>query len=711
MSSMDQAALTKAAQFIKTLMSDMQSQPDWRTEHAICEAYYDGLQLRPEVSQAMKDRGQPVIINNLIQPTINGVLGMEAKSRSDWQVRADDDQGALINEYLNERLNEEARMANADRAVSDAFARQTKGGLGWVEVRRNDDVFDTPYIIDELDWSNVWYDWSSRRPDLKDARYLMIERWLDMDQAELVSPKHKALFENCLNGWPVSDPSMIANMAPNLVGAWHAQRGAEMLDEEWLNHERKKIRFFDTYYRKPAVGQAMVSGEIKVLFDKNNPMHRGMVNSGNVKLISTRYYRMYRALFAGPHIIHDGPSPYPHNEFPVVPFFGYREGRSRIPYGLVRGMIGPQDEVNFRRSMLTWLLKARRIVMDSDATEMSDHELAAAVARVDGIIKLDPKRKNKDAHAFSIQSEINIAAQQFSVMQDAEKQIQGVSGVYNAMLGRQDGGATSGIAINSLVEQGSVTLSELYDNYRFGKQQVGNLLMYLVAEDIGREEKTVKVFVNSQVRDTEELVINQRSDTGEITNEVTILGKRVVLADIQSSPGYRAQMLERLMALAATLPDNLKVVLLESIIELSELPRRGDLLKKLNQALGVGVDPEKLTDEEKAQLAQEQQQQQMQLAIQMSMQESAAKEAAAKAAKTEAEAMLAQAKAVSEQQQPQLLAAKAQEIMQKIMASKAQMNSEQQQHAVSTEQQMDELIDRMLSGVRPPAQDPAMAMA
>lgn len=691
--------LTASAKFMTNLLSDLRNQPDWRSEHALCESYYDGLQIKPEIMQAMEERGQPVIVNNIIQPTINGVLGMEAKSRSDWQVRADDDEGVLINEYLNERLNEEARLANADRAISDAFARQVKGGLGWVEVRRNDDPFDDPYIVDEMDWANVWWDWKSRRPDLKDARYLVMERYLDEDQAELISPKHKDLIRHCVNGWPIDDPSLQANLTPDLLGAWEIQRGADIPDEEWVDHARRRVRFFYIYYRKPALGKVMIAGQHKVLFDKNNSLHVSLVRAGHAQLKDARYNRMFRAVYAGPHLIHNGPSPYPHNEFPGVPFFGYREGRSRVPYGLVRGMISPQNEVNFRRSMLTWLLKARRIVMDSDATQMSDIELANAVARVDGIIKLDPKRRNKDSTAFSIQSEINIAAQQFSVMQDAEKQIQGVSGVYNAMLGRQDGGATSGIAINSLVEQGSVTLSELYDNYRFGKQQVGLLLLNLVAEDVSKEQREVKVYVNNELRKTETLVLNEQQPDGTVSNAVTMLGKRVVLADIQSTPGYRAQMLERLMTLASSLPDNLKMVLMESIIELSELPRRAELLKKLRTALGADVDPSEMSEEERQAFEAQQKAAQMQIALQATMQEAAAREAMAKAAKTEADAQLAAQRAQTEVEQKQLVAAKAKQVLQDIMQSQHQLNAEQQQRAISTEAQIDDLMDRMLAAV------------
>ena len=60
-------------------MSDINGQPDWRSIANRACAYYDGDQLPPEVVKVLKSAGQPITIHNLIAPTIDGVLGMEAK--------------------------------------------------------------------------------------------------------------------------------------------------------------------------------------------------------------------------------------------------------------------------------------------------------------------------------------------------------------------------------------------------------------------------------------------------------------------------------------------------------------------------------------------------------------------------------------------------------------------------------------------------------
>src|SRR5690606_7688263 len=97
-----------------------------------------------------------------------------------------------------------------------------------------------------------------------------------------------------------------------------------------------------------------------------------------------------------------------------------------------------------------------------------------------------------------------------------------------------------------------------------------------------------------------------------ITNDVSRVRAHVVLADIQSTPGYRAQLLERMMALVGTLPDDMKIVLLPSVVELTDVPDREEVLKLIRQRLGM-VDEEDMSEEE---IAQRQREQEMQAAQQ-----------------------------------------------------------------------------------------------
>lgn len=691
----------QAVQFIKKLTSDMQYAPDYRTEAAQAEAYYDTLQLPADLRKFMEDRGQPVVINNLIQPIINGVLGMEAKTRTDYQVRADDDAGVEGAEALNERLNEHVRLSKVHRANSDSFKRQTIGGIGWVEVRRNPDPFGNDYIVEEVDWREVHYDWRSKASDFSDGRYIARERWVDEDVAIANMPKHAELIRRCINGDGLAEMMMAmqaTNVMPDYVGPYttELQSGFDQYGGVFVNQERRQIRLLHVQYRVPRRGWVIKAGDTKMEYDPNNQVHKATVAAGRAKVFPATYHTMRHAWFLGPHLVDDAPSPYPHNMFNLVPKMGFREGGTGKPFGLVRNMMSAQDEVNFRRSMLTWLLKARLVVKDNDAVVESDSDLHDRITSMDGVVNLNPNRKNRTFGdgGFKIVNEVGVAQQHFSVMQDAMKQLQDLVGVYNSFLG-QDSGAKSGVAINSLVEQATVTLADLMDNHQMGRHAVGDLLLALITEDIGEEETTVKAYVNDN-RPTKSIVLNQRvkAEDGsvKINNKITNMRKHIVLADVQSSPGYRAQQLQQLMELAQTLPDQAKLVLLEDIILLSELPRKQELVNKIKQAIGLGVDVETLSEVEKQQYAQ--QQEQAKAEAQMMMRERNAdvvkKENDAK--KTAADTDLINRKIQFMDADEDLTEARSMEILTRIEQQEFETNMQKQQGGAVVEQEVDRLL-------------------
>ncbi|MEC4091590.1 hypothetical protein [Pseudoalteromonas rubra] len=635
------------ARFITKLVQDgINSQPrDWRDEHATCEMYYDGYQIKDVDKQLLDSRGQPLLVYNLIHPTVNGVLGMEAKTRTDFILKADDKEGLEVAEVLNEKVNEASRMSDAPRACSDAFAREVKGGLGWVEVGRSSDPFADPYMAQESDWSSIWYDWHSRRPDLKDARWLVREKWLYADEASLIWPRYEELFKNIYTQWQAMDEAItIEDLDPALAGAWTVNNENHYLSTaEWYQGDSRRCRFFEVWYRQPKRQPVMKVADQVFAFDKDNPMHQAMQKAGAVVTMAL-FSTMRRAIFCGPHLIHDGPSPYPHNEFPLVPFFGYREGRSRVPYGLIRNMISAQDGVNFRHSMLTWLLKARRVLMVKGATDMSDVELREQLARVDGVIKVNPEviKELGIDKVFKIDSELGVSAEQFRLMDQAIEMIQNSAGVFNAMLGKSDSGATSGIAINSLVEQGSITLSEIYDNYTLAKKQVGWQLAHLVAEDMANVRQSVPIYAGS-IKPTKVIDLNQPGENGQITNRVTMLKKTVAIADIHTTAGYRQQLIDRMMQVLTSLPENAQPLLLIKILELSDLPDKEDLIRSLNQMLGLSQSEEDMTPEQRLQAQQRQQMQQIAEQMEMQLKQETVRKAKLENDKMQVETMLVQA--------------------------------------------------------------------
>ena len=628
---------------LQALCSDIDSQPKWRDAANKACAYYDGDQLPQEVLQVLKDRGQPMTIHNLIAPTVDGVLGMEAKTRTDLLVISDDpdDETEKLAEAINAEFADACRLGNMNKARSDAYAEQIKVGLSWVEVRRNSDPFGPEFKVSTVSRNEVFWDWLSREADLSDCRWLMRRRWMDTDEAKATFPGMAQVIDYAIDDWRGFVDTTVTEGQPSpLMSAWEEYQSWDRKENEWLQRERRRVLLQVVYYRTldrlPVM--TLSSGRV-VAFDKNNLMHAVAVASGRVQVRVGRVSRIREAWFVGPHFIVDRPCSAPQGMFPLVPFWGYRKDKTGEPYGLISRAIPAQDEVNFRRIKLTWLLQAKRVIMDEDATQLSDNELMEQIERPDGIIKLNPARKNQKsvADVFRVEQDFQVASQQFQVMQESEKLIQDTMGVYSAFLG-QESGATSGVAISNLVEQGATTLAEINDNYQFACQQVGRLLLAYLLDDLKKRRNHAVVINRDDRQRRQTIVLNAEGDNGELTNDISRLNTHIALAPVQQTPAFKAQLAQRMSEVIQGLPPQVQAVVLDLWVNLLDVPQKQEFVERIRAALGTPKSPDEMTPEEQ-QAAQQQQ------ALEQQQQELQMREMAGRVAKLEAEAARAQAAA------------------------------------------------------------------
>ena len=628
---------------LQALCSDIDSQPKWRDAANKACAYYDGDQLPPEVLQVLKDRGQPMTIHNLIAPTVDGVLGMEAKTRTDLVVMSDepDDETEKLAEAINAEFADACRLGNMNKARSDAYAEQIKAGLSWVEVRRNSDPFGPEFKVSTVSRNEVFWDWLSREADLSDCRWLMRRRWMDTDEAKATFPGMAQVIDYAIDDWRGFVDTTVTEGQPSpLMSAWEEYQSWDRKENEWLQRERRRVLLQVVYYRTfdrlPVM--ALSSGRV-VAFDKNNLMHAVAVASGRVQVRVGRVSRIREAWFVGPHFIVDRPCSAPQGMFPLVPFWGYRKDKTGEPYGLISRAIPAQDEVNFRRIKLTWLLQAKRVIMDEDATQLSDNELMEQIERPDGIIKLNPARKNQKsvADVFRVEQDFQVASQQFQVMQESEKLIQDTMGVYSAFLG-QDSNASSGVAISNLVEQGATTLAEINDNYQFACQQVGRLLLAYLLDGLKKRRNHAVVINRDDRQRRQTIVLNAEGDNGELTNDISRLNTHIALAPVQQTPAFKAQLAQRMSEVIQGLPPQVQAVVLDLWVNLLDVPQKQEFVERIRAALGTPKSPDEMTPEEQQAAQQQQAQEQQQQELQM-------REMAGRVAKLEAEAARAQAAA------------------------------------------------------------------
>lgn len=568
-------------------VDEIRNQPDWRAGADKCCDYYDDNQTDAETLADLKSKGLGDLIENVVKPTVNTVLGMEAKMRTDWRVTADSDDQADAAEAMSVKIMEAERESRADRACSEGYASQIKAGVGWTEVSRNANPFKYPYRVAHNHRREHFWDWRAKEADLTDERFHIRQRWFPIEELIAYMPNKERLIRAVGMGWG-SEWLQQAKEDVSLMRAFDQEARYAMSDWEWRNYNTQQVAVQECWYRVYVRGYVLRLPDDRVVeFNKKNPLHVALVGTGQIKPQPAVYTKMRASLWIGPHKVQD--EDFGIDEHPYVPWWGYREDLTGVPYGLIRSMIPMQDEVNARRRKLLWLLSAKRVEIDSDALDEKKNDLrdfAREINRPDAIIIRNPNRRN--AKAIEVDSQLGLAQQQFEIMVESKQAIQEVAGIFNAMMGRADG-VKSGIALNSLVEQGTVALADINDNASFARRLTGNKLLRLIQADmsgrqievtVGEWEKKRKVILNKPA-------VDPVSGIRYLENDMSRARLKVTLDDVPSTPAYRAQQMMMMNEVMQTLPDQIKAVIAPFWLEASDLSKRREMVEAVRKVMGM----------------------------------------------------------------------------------------------------------------------------
>ena len=592
------------AQFVREAIN----QPPWRANADKEADYADGNQLDSELLKKQAALGIPPAKENIIGPAIRAVCGYEAKTRTDWRVTPDGDPGGQdVAAALNYRLNQAERHSHADRALSDAFRPAATVGIGWVEVTRASNALQFPYKCRAVHRNEIWWDMQSVEPDLSDARWLFRRRWVDRQRAARMFPEHATIIMHSADKWiaDLAGEMLEGGQSTGLAQAIDAERAWTVQEDAWYNDENQQVCLTELWYRRwSEVTILRAHTGRAVEYDPANPAHDAMLRARRGVLERQILPKMRRAYFMGPHCLHDGPTPHPHQNFPYVPLWGSREDMTGIPYGLARDMLFPQDNLNASISKLRWGMSATRTERTKGAVAMPDEVFRRMAARVDADIILDAQHMAQPGARFEVKRDFQLNAQQFQLMEDSRRAMERVSGITAAFQG-QKGTAESGVQEQTQLEQSQVAVADLMDNFKEARRQVGELLMSLIIEDVGREEQTV--VIEGDTLNPPRTVVLNRPELDPATglqyrsNDVQRTRLMVALEDVPTSSSFRAQQLSALSESVKALPQELQTVVMPFMIDLMDLPRKEQIVEAIRNATGQ-ASPEQLREQIKQEL-------------------------------------------------------------------------------------------------------------
>ena len=155
------------------------------------------------------------------------------------------------------------------------------------------------------------------------------------------------------------------------------------------------------------------------------------------------------------------------------------------------------------------------------------------------------------------------------------------------------------------MEQSHVSVADLMDQFKESRTMVGELLLALEIEDMGREEQVV-VIEGDVLNPPRTVVLNHPEvdpDTGllYLSNDVLRTRIKVALEDVPSSSSFRAQQLNSLSEAVKSLPPEMQQVVMPFMIDLMDLPRKQQIVEAIRNATGQ-ANPEQLREQIKQEL-------------------------------------------------------------------------------------------------------------
>ena len=272
--------------------------------------YYDHKQWSAHEIAKLRLRGQVPIVINRIQRKVDTIVGIQERSAVDPQAAPRNPNDELAGEVATDAVRYVCDANEFKSITRNMFKSLCIEGTTGCEVCVHEKNGRMEIIIKKIRWETAFWDGHAREEDFADAQHMGHATWMYIDDIEqLYGPDAKKVAEDSMAGMGSGGMAMASFEDRPRSG-------------QWLDPRNKRVLVVDLYCK-----------------------YRG---------------QWTRSVFcSGGDLIAPVVSEYT-DEFgdPVCPIEmqSVYVDRDNNRYGVVRSMIGPQDEINYRRSKFLHLV-------------------------------------------------------------------------------------------------------------------------------------------------------------------------------------------------------------------------------------------------------------------------------------------------------------------------------------------------------------------
>jgi hypothetical protein len=536
---------------------------DTRKLSEACRDYFDGKQLTAAQRRVLRLRKQPDVVVNRTKRAVLGILGVVEQGKTDPRAYMRNPpkppaqpqapqmgqpapgqpvmggNGGPPLEEPDLDAGDVATMTlryvgdtNEFEALSmDALENMLIEGYGGAIIEfLNDDVSITLIPSEEY-----FYDTKSRKADFSDKRYDGIAKWMYADDVAAIYPEKAAEIENTVTN---GDAGRAA------FEGWD-DKPDKQGQRPWVDKKSRRLMVVEMYYKEAGIWNHTVfhaGGKLDecapsiYLDDKGNP----------VNPIETQ------ALYVA---------------------------RDLTRYGEVKDMIDIQDEINARRSKAIHEINTRQIQKtDPNAPPVNVDEARKEAARPDGVIPT----------GYQVVPRQDVVANSVEMLNEAKAELERLA-PNPAILGRQ-GADASGRAQQIRQQAGMVELARPLGRFTGWKKRV-HKQAWSRCRQFYDAPKWIRVTGDDGA--PQYVQINEPTPpqidpmTGQLVqgppkNHVAKMDVDIVVDSVPDTATLEQEIFNEFVEIAKVYGPT--VVPLEVLLEMSPLPKRRDVIKRLEKA-------------------------------------------------------------------------------------------------------------------------------
>ncbi len=528
-----------------------------------CRDYFDGKQLTAVQRRVLRLRKQPDVVINRTRRAVEGILGVVEQGKTDPRAymrnpskpapppqqpmgmgqpmpdqpvmggnggplmeEPDLDAGDVASMTLRYVADTNDFQALKMDALENMFVEGYGGAITeWVggDVR-----------INLIPSDEYFYDTRCRKADFSDKRYDGIAKWMYADDITAIFPDSAAEIDNTVtNGDAGTAANSLWDDKPNKEGK-----------RPWVDKGARRLMVVEMYHKEAGVWQHC------------------MFHSGG--------------------LLDYGPSQYvddtgqPMNPIETQAIY---VARDLMRYGVVKDMIDVQDEINARRSKAIHEINTRQVqCVDLNAPPVDANEVRKEAARPDGVIPT----------GWQVVPRNDVVANSIEMMTEAKAELERLA-PNPAILGRQ-GADASGRSVQLRQQAGMVELARPLGRFTGWERRVYHQVWSRVRQFYDAP-KWVRITQEDGAADY--VQINEPTPpqfdpaTGQMVqgppkNHVAMMDVDIIVDSVPDTATLEQEIFNELVQLASAYGP--EAVPFEVLIEMSPLPKRREIIKKLEKA-------------------------------------------------------------------------------------------------------------------------------